>query len=172
MLLSSKLISSTIIKICLTSMLHATSNENTVTCPEILALAELESSFDINAVGKVGERGLYQVRPEFWGMPPKSVEGQTRHALTILSRLKSECNVKTVNNYLYLACWNVGTAKGKTLRRNKTGPYRQRYIKLLNKWKKWYDQEETRYILFTNLRSLHSTKNLVKAETLVSTVCK
>ena len=150
----------TVLEICLTSIMHQPAYNNLKnTCPELLALAELESSFNYKAVGQVGERGLFQIRPEMWGeVHTSSVAKQTKKALKILSYIKTQCRPDV--NYSHIVCWNVGINKGRLIQKNKPGPYRKKYIKLVKKWKIWYEQETTRKILFTHLYRIFDTELL------------
>lgn|SRR5574343_95653 len=169
-LLNSK-IASIVLEICLTSMLQPMSSHTGLknTCPELLALAELESLFNYKAVGQVGERGLFQIRPEMWGeVHPSSVAKQTKKALEMLSYIKTQCRPDA--DYSHIVCWNVGINKGRLIQKNKPGPYRKKYIKLVKKWKNWYEQETTRNLLFTYLHRTLGTKRVVASETLVQPI--
>lgn len=46
-------------------------------------MAWCESRLEPGAVGRYGERGLYQVRPEFWGPVPADPVGQVAQAYEI-----------------------------------------------------------------------------------------
>lgn len=52
-------------------------------CEEALAVAWCESRLDPAAVGRYGERGIYQVRPEVWGPVPGDAQGQVAQAYEI-----------------------------------------------------------------------------------------
>jgi hypothetical protein len=47
---------------------------------EAVAVARCESTFQLDAVGNLGEQGLWQIRPEFWGSVPQDVYGQVKLA--------------------------------------------------------------------------------------------
>lgn len=49
-----------------------------------------ESKFDTNAIGYYGERGAWQVRPEFWGEVPPDLIGQARQASLIVQQWGTE----------------------------------------------------------------------------------
>ena len=51
-----------------------------------VARCESGGTFDPAIVGKAGERGIYQIRPEFWGSVPPDIEGQTAQAASIVAR--------------------------------------------------------------------------------------
>lgn len=56
--------------------------------PRVLAaIACRESRFDLEARGAVGERGMFQVRPDVWGDPGRSVYSQVQKTNEILSAL-------------------------------------------------------------------------------------
>lgn len=153
------MINSTVLNICLTALM------NNFNCPEMLALAELESSFRPAAIGKVGEQGLYQMRPEFFGKVPKDVQGQTKKAIITLKWIKTKCQKDATLQYIL--CWNVGTNKGRSMLKSKAGPYRLNYIKLAKKWELWYNTKYARNLLLTNLLRFDSTSAMAKKETLV-----
>lgn len=70
------------------------------------AIAKVESSFNPKARGKIGEIGLFQIRPEYHPISPEmNVREQTRVAIKLLKALKVECGKK------FLQCWNMGSAR-------------------------------------------------------------
>lgn len=59
--------------------------------PRVMAaIAWRESRFNPKARGAVGERGMYQVRPEVWGDPGRSVHSQTEKTEKVLLALIDE----------------------------------------------------------------------------------
>jgi soluble lytic murein transglycosylase-like protein len=78
-----------------------------------VAIAKTESSLNPNAVGSLGELGLFQLRPEFHNV----IDGNTKHnvevAMKYLSYVKRKCASKYGN--AWFICFN-------------TGPYRQNII--------------------------------------------
>lgn len=59
--------------------------------PRVMAaIACRESGFDLKARGAVGERGMYQLRPELWGDPGRSARSQTEKAEDVLLALVEE----------------------------------------------------------------------------------
>ena len=50
---------------------------------EALAVAWCESRYDHSAVGRYGERGLFQVLPQLWGPVPSDAAGQVAQAYAI-----------------------------------------------------------------------------------------
>lgn len=72
----------------------------------LLAIAKVESSFNPKARGKIGEIGLFQIRPEYHPiLPEMNVREQTHLAIRLLQALKVECGKK------FLQCWNMGAAR-------------------------------------------------------------
>ena len=51
-----------------------------------VARCESGGTFDPAIVGAHGERGIYQIRPEFWGSVPPDIDGQTAMAASIVAR--------------------------------------------------------------------------------------
>ena len=51
-----------------------------------VARCESGGTFDPALVGAAGERGIYQIRPEFWGSVPPDIDGQTAQAASIVAR--------------------------------------------------------------------------------------
>lgn len=79
------------------------------------AIAKVESSFNPKARGKIGEIGLFQIRPEYHPIRPEmNVREQTRVAIKLLKALKVECGKK------FLQCWNMGPARTAQKNFNKT----------------------------------------------------
>ncbi|CAH2031382.1 lytic transglycosylase domain-containing protein [Trichlorobacter ammonificans] len=58
----------------------------------LAAIAARESGFDIQARGRAGEVGAYQVRPNIWGDPGETFGTQTEKAGSILRELLAESN--------------------------------------------------------------------------------
>lgn len=70
------------------------------------AIAHVESSMNPKAVGKIGELGLFQMRPEFHAVKPNmNVKEQTLAAIKHLEEVKQRCGDR------FLQCWNMGTTK-------------------------------------------------------------
>jgi hypothetical protein len=125
-----------------------------VPCSEVLSIAEIESSFNPKAVGSLGELGLFQTRPEFWGKAPKELEAQIRHGVSAIKQVKRKCSTSIAT------CWNVGTTKAKSIK-TKTGPYRTKFNKYEKKWSRFYDTNKSNFY-FAQLYSGISTKSFYK----------
>ena len=154
-------ISAVILQICIAASSLGT-GQNVPTCPEVLAIAEIESGFNPGAVGGVGEIGLFQIRPEYWGNPGRNIQGQIRQGLKVLGIIKARCFKDLTQDWI--SCHNVGVSRGKRLKGSKKGPYRLKYIKVADKWRKWYDSNKSQ-ILLENMRSSYSSSVMVKTET-------
>lgn len=72
------------------------------------AIAFVESSYNPKAIGKLGELGLFQLRPEFHEIKPNmTTKQQTLVAIKYIKKLKSQCGEK------FLQCWNMGPRRAK-----------------------------------------------------------
>jgi hypothetical protein len=93
-----------------------------------LAIAEVESRFNPNAVGRYGELGVFQLRPEFH----RVAKGQTLHNINVatkyLAKLREDC--KAYGDAFYV-CFNYGTAR--KLKHPRQFPYYRRVQAVLNK---------------------------------------
>lgn len=93
--------------------------------PEIaLAVAQTESKFNVNAVGKLGEIGLFQVRPEHSKvsknklfMPLENIN----EGLRMLSEAKSRCRHK--KEATWVTCYNAGISGGSKYKKPKENWY-------------------------------------------------
>lgn len=74
------------------------------------SIAFIESSFNPKAIGRIGEIGLFQLRPEYHLISLNtSVKQQTLTAIKYLQKLKIQCGRK------FLQCWNMGPTRAKKL---------------------------------------------------------
>lgn len=72
----------------------------------LLAISKVESSYNKKAIGKVGEIGLFQLRPEFFNININmNIEEQAHIAIDLLQKLKVRCKER------FLQCWNMGTTR-------------------------------------------------------------
>lgn len=71
-----------------------------------LAVAQVESNFDPNAVGSLGEVGLYQLRPEFFDIEHGDVKGNIEQGVANLKRVQALCQPK-YGDAFYI-CHNYG----------------------------------------------------------------
>lgn len=91
--------------------------------PELaLAIVQVESSFNPNAVGGLGEIGLFQLRPEFHDVREGDVNHNITVAIKYLAELKQKCS-----HYgdAYFVCFNYGPNRAK-LKHPRLFPYYQK----------------------------------------------
>lgn len=76
----------------------------------VSAIVELESQWKPNAVGKLGEQGLLQLRPEFYRGPWNYADPETnlRLGLETLQRAKRDCPLQSPVDKLFIICHNRG----------------------------------------------------------------
>ncbi len=101
-----------------------------------LAVAKVESNFNPNIVGSIGEIGLFQVRPEY-------VKGFTRDELfnphtniiVGINKIKEVQNAcrHVGSNIDYIVCYNVGVTGGKRMRNPRRFSYMKKIYKVYNK---------------------------------------
>lgn len=88
------------------------------------AVAKTESRFNPKAVGRIGEVGLFQVRPEFSRFPKHKlfdIHTNMIAGLELLQKAKTQCKHKL--NKTWLVCYNAGMAGGKKIKRPELFPY-------------------------------------------------
>jgi soluble lytic murein transglycosylase-like protein len=102
----------------------------------VLSIAEVESRFNPNAVGSLGELGLLQLRPEFHPV----VKGDTRHNIRVgvryLASIKSRCSLKYGD--AWFVCFNRGEYR-KALKAPREFPY-------YKKVKAAYERRQVTYV--------------------------
>ncbi len=87
--------------------------------PELaLAIAEIESQFDPNAKGSLGEVGLFQLRPEYHRVVSGNIQSNVDTAMKYLAQLKQDCRQY---QEAFFVCFNYGTAR--TLKHPRLFPY-------------------------------------------------
>lgn len=89
-----------------------------------IAVAEVESAFKIDAIGGVGEVGLFQIRPEFSVVDEKELLNPIVNIIIGIRKLrkaKNEC-VHQVN-LTWLICYNVGITGAKRIQYPELHPY-------------------------------------------------
>jgi hypothetical protein len=136
---------------------------NNFPCHEALAIAQIESNFNKNAVGSLGEQGLFQVRPEFYGKSPKQLRKQVQHAIYIMKRMRAVCH-KTLQDGWYV-CWNRGIKGG--LKRKRGTAYEAKATFFARRWKRILATDKT-YLQTTLLRSNYFTMAFYTEKALVS----
>ncbi len=71
-----------------------------------LAIAEVESKFNPEAIGSLGEIGIFQLRPEFHAVTPGDVRGNARTAMAYLNYVRRVCAPKYGDQFW--VCFNLG----------------------------------------------------------------
>lgn len=74
----------------------------------IAAIAFVESSLNYQAIGEMGELGVFQLRPEFYFKEHQIIDLQTyfKTAFDLLELKRDKCG-----KALLPACWNIGITK-------------------------------------------------------------
>lgn len=76
----------------------------------LIAIAGVESGYNNNAVGALGEQGLFQLRPEFHkNADLRSLDGNVRTAARYLAHLRAVCG--PTRGVAYFTCFNTGPNK-------------------------------------------------------------
>ncbi len=101
-------------------------------CSEALAIAQIESEFNTEAVGSVGELGAWQVRPEFFGPAPKHLTPQAVHAIFIMRRIRAVCYPALSKEWF--VCYNRGVKGG--LKRGRGTAYAARAVRIAKQWER------------------------------------
>jgi len=94
----------------------------------ILAIIEVESSFNPSATGKLGEVGLMQLHPKYHQASYNEKENITQ-GTKVLSRMRLDCPYKAT--YLWVNCYNRGIKN--TLKNPAEFPY---YKKVMNAYER------------------------------------
>lgn len=93
--------------------------------PELaLSVAETESNFNPNIVGKHGEIGLFQIRPQFSKFSRKELfkpENNVLEGIQKLKEAKQRCKHKL--DIHFLVCYNVGITGGNRIKHPSNFPY-------------------------------------------------
>lgn len=87
-----------------------------------LAIAEVESGMNPQAVGHLGEQGVFQLRPEFHAVIPGNTKNNANLAMRYLARLREAC---ADYGDAYFICFNMG--EGKRVKHPTLFPY---YVKV------------------------------------------
>ena len=105
-----------------------------------LSIAKVESNFNPNAIGKLGEIGLYQLRPEFVSDYSKeelfNIENNISIGIRKLKEVKNNCYFKDKLNWLI--CYNYGYTNSKSVKYPEQFPYIKKVNKELVAFKKIY----------------------------------
>lgn len=93
-----------------------------------LSIIEVESNFNPNKVGKIGEVGLFQIRPEFVNVDKKKlfdIETNIKTGIQILHKMKKHCSHKE-----YIVCYNMGVTGAKNIKYPQKFPYYKKVMKV------------------------------------------
>lgn len=106
--------------------------------PEIaVSVAMVESNLNPEAIGSLGEIGLFQVRPEFSELTREQLRNPYKNieeGLRILQHAKKKCLHKS--DYDFLVCYNAGVAKGNKIKAPKQFAYIKKISRKLSHAKK------------------------------------
>lgn len=91
-----------------------------------MSIVQVESQYNINAVGPVGEIGLFQIRPEYVSVSRKALFNPQVNVLLGIQKLaekKAKCVHKA--DKTWVICYNRGVYGGSKV----TNPYENTYYK-------------------------------------------
>lgn len=95
--------------------------------PELaLAIARVESGLNVGARGKLGEIGVYQLRPEFHRVRCGDYLSNVRTGIRYLRSIQVTCSRKY--GQAWFICYNVGPNYGKQIRYPTKFPYYTRVL--------------------------------------------
>lgn len=83
----------------------------------VLSIVKVESNFNTDAIGELGEVGLLQLRPEYAEVSSKDLlkpEVNIKVGIKHLAEAKKYCTHKE-NNY-WVICYNLGVARGNKIK--------------------------------------------------------
>ncbi len=75
----------------------------------VMSVIEVESRFNPNKVGSIGEIGLMQLRPEFFPNVTFDIKNNIDHGVKYLAWLKKYCPMK--DDHTFLVCYNNGPSR-------------------------------------------------------------
>lgn len=90
-----------------------------------LSVAKVESNLNPNVIGKHGEIGLFQLRPEYSGYTRKGLFNPHINVMAGINRIKEvqqRCRFK--DDFQYLICYNIGYDGAKKIKY----PSRNKYL--------------------------------------------
>lgn len=103
-----------------------------------VAVARVESNFNINAIGAAGEIGLFQVKPEYVKeYTKKQLSDPFVNIYVGLQKLKyAQDNCIHQKSIEYLVCYNYGEANAKKIKYPHKFPYVTKVRKEMNRFEK------------------------------------
>lgn len=93
----------------------------------VYAIAMVESNLNPDAVGKYGEVGLFQLRPEFHSVKPGDYKHNTEVAVKYLVYIKRRCYSKY--GKAWFICYNIGPNRNYTIRYPQSFDYYRKVMK-------------------------------------------
>lgn len=101
-----------------------------------LAVAQVESRFNPNAVGGLGEQGLFQIMPEYSGYTKEQLKDPViniREGMRMLKYAKKHCRHK--EDKTWIVCYNAGVGGGSKLNHPKKFKYYVEVMKVKKQFK-------------------------------------
>lgn len=86
-----------------------------------VAIAKTESNLNPNAVGSLGERSVFQLRPEYHDVRPGFTAHNVSIALQYLKQVQAKCKHALDNTWVI--CYNLGIKGGSRIRHPKDFSY-------------------------------------------------
>lgn len=130
----------------------------------VAAVTSVESKFKPSAVGKAGEIGLMQIKPQFYSGNPRNLfkaEENIRFGTKYLKHLQENCKHK--KDHTFLVCYNAGPTGGARIAKPKEFDY---YKKVHKKYKEFKKQGIfSDYILASKTKTLNNFLASLKKST-------
>lgn len=93
----------------------------------VASLIDVESSWNENAVGKHGERGLLQLRPKYFPYVEGNEEANLKTAISHLAEIRERCPHKLDNTWVL--CHNLGVIGASRIKNPKTQTYYKNFAR-------------------------------------------
>lgn len=131
---------------CITSLIIYYSQLLNVNPAIVKAIIHQESKFEVNAVGDLGELGLFQLRPEFLpGYKENELLNPEVNIMIGIQKLKeAKKGCKNKDKLNYVICLNRGIAGGNRVK----SPENDLYVKNVTKFYKEYNGNDYTSTLF------------------------
>lgn len=101
-----------------------------------LAVAKVESNFQVDAVGQAGEIGLFQILPSVYPQVKENFLFNTKHNIELgikhLAWSKKHCKYK--KQHMYVLCWNRGVTGASRMQKPTADAY---YKKVMNTYREY-----------------------------------
>lgn len=118
-----------------------------------IAVAERESNLNNEAIGALGEVGLFQIRPEFVSISNKDLKNidiNIKTGILLLKEAKEKCIHKKNNEWL--VCFNMGVTKGNTIKHPELNRYVIEVNNLIKERENVRTKESNTYQVYTSGR--------------------